>query len=135
MKTALRLVLVGCWILLVAGCSSHSSRPDVRPARPASGFYHVVKPGENLFRIGKAYDVAVEELTRLNSIRDAGQIRVGQRIYIPGATRQLPVEMITPSNNAPMARETPLPSDTAGEKLLLPVSGAINSGFGARGGG
>ncbi len=133
MKTPLRLVLVGCWILLVAGCSSHSSRPDVRPARPASGFYHVVKPGENLFRIGKAYDVAVEELTRLNSIRDAGQIRVGQRIYIPGATRQLPVEMITPSNNAPTARDVPPSSDTAGQILLWPLSGTINSGFGPRG--
>src|SRR5258706_12003384 len=129
MKTPLRLVLVGCWILLVAGCSPHSSRPDVRPARPSAGFYHVVKPGENLFRIGKAYDVAVEELTRLNSIRDAGQIRVGQRIYIPGATRQLPVEMITPSNNAPTARDVPPPSETAGPITVLRFVGPVKSRF------
>ena len=133
MKTPVRLVWVGCCLLLIAGCSSRSSRPDVGAARPSTGFYHVVKPGENLFRIGKAYDVAVEELTRLNGIRDAGQIRVGQRIYVPGATRQLPVEMITPSNNAPTTREAPPPSESAGPTLLWPISGTINSGFGPRG--
>src|SRR5258706_7832049 len=132
MKTPIRLVCIGCWVLLVAGCSSHGSRPEVRPARPSTGFYHVVKPGENLFRIGKAYDVAVEELAQVNGIRDAGQIRIGQRIYIPGATRQLPVEMITPSNSAPTAREAPLPNDTAGQMLLWPLTGTINSGFGPR---
>ena len=40
--------------------------------------------GETLFRIGKAYGVAYQELARINGIKDAGQIKVGQRIFIPG---------------------------------------------------
>jgi LysM repeat protein len=54
----------------------------------------VVKSGENLFRIGKAYDVPYQELARINSIQPH-QIHVGQRIFIPGATRELPVEIIS----------------------------------------
>ncbi len=58
------------------------------------GIYHVVKSGENLFRIGKAYDVPYQELARINSIQPH-QIHIGQRILIPGATRELSVEVMT----------------------------------------
>lgn len=117
----------------VAACATRVGPPPAPPTKRGPGFYHVVKPGENLYRIGKAYDVPFEELARINGIRDPGQIRVGQRIYIPGAAHQLPVAIITPA-------EAPAPppwaqdgSDSAGLDLLLPVSGTINSGFGPRG--
>ena len=61
----------------------------------------MVTPGETLFRIGKAYGVTYQELARINGIKDAGQIKVGQRIFIPGATRPVPVETITPAEPAP----------------------------------
>ncbi len=57
----------------------------------------MVKVKENLFRIGKAYDVDYRRLARINRMADPAQIRIGQRIFIPGATRQLPVEIITPA--------------------------------------
>lgn len=117
-------------LLFLVSCAPHAPAPL---AQKPQGIYHVVRPGENLFRIGKAYDVGHEELARLNGIRDAGQIRVGQRIFVPGATRQLPVEIITPTELAP---DTPVGSqspETDREKFLWPVSGTINSGFGARG--
>jgi murein DD-endopeptidase MepM/ murein hydrolase activator NlpD len=86
-----------------------------------------------LFRIGKAYDVTYEELARRNGIRDPRQIHVGQRIFIPGATRQLPVEVITPAEPSADSRGAPLTPDMAGAVFLWPVSGSINSGFGRRG--
>jgi murein DD-endopeptidase MepM/ murein hydrolase activator NlpD len=112
---------------LVAGCAPRA--PASPPKRP-QGVYHTVRPGENLFRIGKAYDVTFEELARVNGIKDAGQIRVGQRIFVPGAARQLPVEIITPVEPAPGAPE---PLEPSAEKFLWPVNGTINSGFGPRG--
>ena len=107
--------------------------PSAAVKQPAQGVFHIVKPGENLFRIGKAYDVSHEELARVNSIRDANQIFVGQRIFIPGATRQLPVEMITPIEPAARLPSPPEPFEPLRDRFLWPVSGSINSPFGPRG--
>ncbi len=117
-------------LLFVAGCASQTTTS--LPKRPP-GIYHLVRPGETLYRIGKAYDVAYTELARVNGIKDANQIRVGQRLLIPGATHALPVETITPTEPAtvaPISPEGPMPE---GETFLWPVNGTINSGFGARG--
>lgn len=120
----------------LAGCAPRSAAP---PAKRVQGIYHVVRPGENLYRIGKAYDVSHEELARLNRLRAAGQIRVGQRIFIPGATRELPVEIVTAAETAPEMSSIPqtasqtssLPS--LDQTFIWPISGTINSGFGPRG--
>jgi lipoprotein NlpD len=116
----------------VPGCAPQNLSPQ--PKRP-QGVYHTVRPGENLFRIGRAYDISHEELARVNQIRNADQIRTGQRIFIPGAPRELPVEMITPAEPLPAAPVAP--PEASGlefERFLWPViGGTINSGFGPRG--
>lgn len=117
------LILV---FLSLTGCASQTTISKPR----LEGTYHVVTAGETLFRIGKAYGISYQELARVNGIKDAGQIRVGQRIFVPGATRPLPVETITPTEPAPAAPILPEPEfDT----FLWPVNGMINSGFGPRG--
>ena len=112
----------------IAGCTAQTPAPPYIKG----GIYHVVKPGETLYRIGKAYDLNHAELARLNQLRDPNHIRVGQRLYIPGAARELPVEMITPTDSIasiPSAR----PSDAPDYGLVWPVSGGVNSRFGRRG--
>lgn len=90
--------------LAVAGCSYHHNRdaagraPTTAPGKAAArtGIYHTVKKGENLYRIGKAYGIDYTALARINRIADARDIRIGRRLFIPGATRTLPVQVITP---------------------------------------
>jgi lipoprotein NlpD len=117
-------------LLLLVSCAPHA---PVAIPKVSQGIYHVVRPGENLFRIGKAYDVSHEELARINGIKDASQIRAGQRIFVPGATRQLPVEIITPVEAGSEIPAAPQPAEPDREKLLWPVNGTVNSGFGPRG--
>jgi murein DD-endopeptidase MepM/ murein hydrolase activator NlpD len=94
----------------------------------------VIKRGENLFRIGKAYDVPYQELARINRIDDPHQIHVGQRIFIPGATRQLPVEIITPLGATLERPATTDLRERGREGFIWPVTGDITSKFGPRGG-
>lgn len=102
-------------------------------SRSPQGIYHVVKSGENLFRIGQAYDVPYQELARINRIADPRQIRVGQNIFIPGATRQLPVEIITPEKAEFEARRLPDQRGISPQGFVWPVKGNISSKFGPRG--
>ena len=96
-------------ILAVSGCSYVDNR-DVANRAPGktpswapkkAGIYHVVRKGENLYRIGKAYGIDHVTLTRINRVADARDVRVGRRLFIPGATRRLPVQIITPIKAAP----------------------------------
>jgi len=114
-------VVVAVAVVLLSGCSR--------------GVYHRVHPGESLFRISKAYGVSANELARVNKLRDPARIEVGQRLFIPGARRELPVNVITPldANTKPIKRLDGIP---AGAKRMFtwPVaSGGVSSGFGPRG--
>ena len=103
------------------------------PAPSGPGIYHVVKRGENLYRIGKAYDFTYQELARINRIGDPSQLSVGQQIFIPGATHQLPVEIITPASISLKPRSTANFPTLGNGTLEWPIAGIVTSGFGARG--
>jgi lipoprotein NlpD len=113
----------------IAGCATQAPAPP----HAKGGLYHVVKSGETLYRIGKAYDLNYMELAHLNRLRDPNQIRVGQKLFIPGATRQLPVEMITPADSIVTLPTVPTASDLPDNAMVWPISGGINSRFGWRG--
>jgi murein DD-endopeptidase MepM/ murein hydrolase activator NlpD len=113
------------------GCSAGVGSPKV--AIRGEGIYHQVRRGENLYRIGKAYGVSHGELARANGIADAGRLEVGQRIFVPGGKRALPVSVITPEHavsEAPPGNEFP-----RGEGVFIwPLtSGTLTSSFGPRG--
>jgi murein DD-endopeptidase MepM/ murein hydrolase activator NlpD len=113
----------------IAGCATQAPAP----LAPKGGIYHVVKPGETLYRIGRAYDLNYAELARVNRLRDPNQIRVGQKLFIPGAARQLPVEMITPTDSSVNIPSVSRSSDLPDPAIIWPIMGGINSHFGRRG--
>ncbi len=121
----LRALGFSIFALVAAGCA---------PAARGPGIYHVVGRGENLFRIGKAYGIDYQDLARTNDIDDAAKIEVGQRVFIPGATRRLPVEIIAPisaSERAPAPQE--IRAVVAGFRWPM-RGGTLTSGFGPRNG-
>jgi murein DD-endopeptidase MepM/ murein hydrolase activator NlpD len=59
-------------------------------AQDTSVTIHVVQRGETLFRIAQRYGVSVNELARLNSINNPGNILVGQRLLVPSDENPLP---------------------------------------------
>ncbi len=109
-------------VLAVVGCGT-------------SGLKHRVRPGENLYRIGKAYGVSHGELARANGIDNPDRIEVGVVLVIPHATRELPVGVITPTKaraDRPSAPELP----SGPTPFAWPIAGgALASRFGPRGAG
>lgn len=76
--TLLLMALAGS---VPVGCAGRS------PNGP--GVIHHVAPEENLYRIGLRYGVPPQKIARANGIRDVTTLRIGQRLFIPGARRQL----------------------------------------------
>jgi LysM repeat protein len=52
---------------------------------PTAEVIHKVQRGENLYRIGRAYDLSWEQIARANGITDPAQLHEGQVLKIPTA--------------------------------------------------
>ena len=114
--------------LVGSGCT-----PYLEPAGPglsttSAGVYHRVEKGQTLWRIAKVYGLDVETLARANGLASAGQIEVGQRLLIPGATASRSV------SGTPVAAPIgATPSVGVGtEDILWPVRGRVVALFGTR---
>lgn len=118
-------------MVVAAGCTAtHTASSSAR----GGGIYHEVTAGENLWRIGKAYGVSHAELARVNGIQDPNRLEVGQRIFVPGSKRSLPVSLITPKRAVGGAPEEPVVESNGDAIFTWPItSGTLSSSFGPRG--
>jgi murein DD-endopeptidase MepM/ murein hydrolase activator NlpD len=118
------------------------------------GVYHVVTQGVTLYRISRTYKVPIAKLMEANGLSSPSAIKVGSRIFIPGAKSVLhvaPYEPLSPREKRDLElslerEERPAPAepslDAGREKppwlgkeldLIWPIQGKINSPFGWRG--
>ena len=64
--------------------NSSSSRPKASTKKISSeGYEHVVQPGETLSAIAAAYNSRSADIIEANGLKDANQLRVGQKLFIP----------------------------------------------------
>jgi murein DD-endopeptidase MepM/ murein hydrolase activator NlpD len=123
------------------------TRPSA--ARPPALCHHVVRPGETLFRIALGHRLKPQTLANANGISDPHQLRVGQRLVIPGCEVATPRIVSAPGASIPARR---LPAGGRGAQpveprrvyagdvsptveFVSPVDGPVLSGFGQRRGG
>lgn len=119
------------------------------------GVYHVVTQRVTLYRISQTYRVSIAKLMEANGLSSPSAIKVGSKIFIPGAKAVLHVEPYVPLS----AREKgdlerslemeeklipaePSPAGPGNRRppwlgkeldLIWPIQGKINSPFGPRG--
>ena len=74
-------------LCLLTGCAlvAPPLPPPPKSSPGVGGVHHTVRRGENLWRIGRAYGVEVEQIAVLNGIDNPDRIEVGVRLFIPGA--------------------------------------------------
>ena len=97
------------------------AEPDV------AGVFHVVRRGQTLWRISRAYGISEGALAEANDLRSPGELRVGEVIFVPGAERTLevpPAAGAAPEADAPLHRA----------RFAWPLRGVLVSRFGERGG-
>lgn len=109
-------------ILTLAGCAPLpviKEPKEVPPAPKNGGIYHRVSKGETLWRISKNYAVDIETLVESNGLSDAGNVKVGQQIFIPTDIAR------------PTPKLEPFPV-YAKEDFIWPVRGKIILSFGEK---
>lgn len=118
-------ILCALGLLWLGGAWGCASTPD-------TGQIHVVRPGETVWRIARYYGVSVDAVVRANGIGDVRQVRVGERLWIPGATRPAPPSALPAP---PAARAAGACSLAHSDDLAFtwPVDGQLTSRFGRRG--
>ena len=105
---------------------------------PEGGTVHVVRPGENLWRISRHYGVTVDAIRRANRVRDVSELQVGQQLRIPGVEKAQPSAALAQGPDAPHAPprkgDRALALKEADLRFDWPVAGKVSSGFGWRSG-
>ncbi len=106
----LRASLIFLLVIFLSSCASVPVKPPqeiIGPNQvivPFTGpmirqdVFHVVGPGETLWRIGKMYDVEMESIMSANKLYDAAKIDMGQKLFIPNAAPIRPVVPLYESN-------------------------------------
>jgi LysM repeat protein len=79
-KLILTLVIVSTLVAAFGGVGS----ANAQALNGSCGQIHVIKSGENLFRIALRYGVTVAQLQQWNAISNANQIYAGQSLCIVG---------------------------------------------------
>src|SRR5262249_31712388 len=102
------------------------------PPEQSGEVFHVLKPGENLYRLSRYYGVSVDSIVRANGIRDVSDIPVGARLRIPAATRETPSDSL--ASLIPPGASVPAPAPQPGLDFAWPVNGTLSSRYGWRGG-
>ncbi len=125
MKRATLLIIV--IMAFLVGCST------------TGGVTHSVRKGETLWRICKTYDASIREVSRLNNIKDPTRIRVGQKLFIPGAPMQRGVALDAPVTKASYERRSNGPKvqlkGPVKGRFSWPVKGKVVKYYGKRGDG
>lgn len=136
-----RLPFWGVCLTALVGCQSRSVRDAVvvSPSTVSSpGVYHVVQRGQTLWSVAKAYGVDIGTLQRANHLKATQILHIGQRLYIPGATRLRRVASRCPCKPAPQSASPPRSPPRSSSyrsktpsspQLIWPLRGTIMRGF------
>ena len=128
-----------------------AARTLAKPRAKPQGVTHVVERGQTLFRISQAYGVAVAALAEANQLKPSSPLKIGQRLFVPGAKAAKKVEPYRPlttderasleeSLRVPMTKPPPTlpvpppprPRVKTDAEFQWPLVGPINSPFGPR---
>jgi lipoprotein NlpD len=106
--------------LALAGCPAprQALRPPPVPLEPAShheelglaGVVHVVRRGETVWRIARAYGIDPGDLMETNGISDPRAVEIGAELFVPGATHVVEVPPAAGAEAADGAASSPAPS-------------------------
>lgn len=84
-----RCVWIGFLLTILALFLLVSCAGPLAQKSPAKGVYHIVKKGETVYSIARAYSISLQDLVEVNNISDVSLIKEGEVIFIPDADQMI----------------------------------------------
>jgi len=108
MKRFIYVITIAGVAFILCSCASTPSRlPEYStnsiislPTTPIlrKDVIHTVAPGETVWRIAKMYDVNTKDIMQANTLKRSKELKMGQRLLIPGAAPIRPIIPLYRSN-------------------------------------
>jgi murein DD-endopeptidase MepM/ murein hydrolase activator NlpD len=103
--------------------------PEQHDEPALEGIVHVVKRGETVYRIARAYGIEPADLMETNGISDPRTIAVGAELFVPGATHAVEVPPApVPGDPAPAGARAPPPPPASASASAPAHAAAPDSG-------
>jgi murein DD-endopeptidase MepM/ murein hydrolase activator NlpD len=111
-----------------------AGRAGGRSTSRADAPVHVVQRGENLYRIGRRYDIPYQQIAAHNGLRAPYQLEVGQQIHLPGGSTlaYTPRDARAPDRRTNTRSARLEPAAAGAPRFDWPIRGSIISGFGRK---
>lgn len=101
MKRLIYLASVAGLVIILGSCATAPVQPPTYPTKEIypqftapvlrQDIFHIVAPGETLWRISKMYDVKINNIVQANDLNRPEDLQMGQRLLIPQAAPLRPV--------------------------------------------
>lgn len=106
MKRLIYSALIVSLAIILSSCATTPIKPPITPIKevyptlPPSilrqNVFHIVAPGETLWRISKMYNVPINDISSANNLKTE-TLKKGQRLLVPNAAPIVPVIPLYPS--------------------------------------
>lgn len=85
-------------LLIAASCDTRISlAPIDNTAESSGGIYHGIWGRQNLWLIAEAYNKTVRELAAANNLKTPFDLKVGDRIFVPGVKKHVDIKFKDPA--------------------------------------
>jgi uncharacterized protein YkwD len=113
---------LGDSIVVQAGQVLSIPSPDGWEGASRFWIVHVVKPGETLGAIAKAYDLKAAEIKAVNGLSDADMIIIGHKLVIPLDTPAVSPDRVPAPTDTPVPTSKPAPMPTVTTTITASAS-------------
>ncbi len=106
MKRLIYLALIASLAIILSSCVTTPIKLPITPAKEIypqttmpvlrQDVFHIVAPGETLWRISKMYNVSIKDISSANDLKTQA-LEKGQRLLVPNAAPIIPVIPLYPS--------------------------------------
>ena len=105
--------------ILVSGCSLTIGTEYPNKNWTSDGSYHIVRKGEDLYRISRYYGVSIAKIESANDM-SSSNIQAGERLFIPGVKKKQPSRALTPGGTLTnySSQEQITPETTVGQNTI-----------------